>query len=202
MKNSFFSEKFNNKDNNNQENGKMFFVTFRLADAIADNDINLLQVARQQWLAVHIPPFSEEEQYAFETMFNSRLENWLDMARGGCILRRPECMSILVDKICYYDQDKYQMDHWVITPNHVHALLIPRGDNTVNSIVQEWKLQSANEINSYTGFVGSHLWHYENTTRPVNSESQLQNWRNYIIEDAEKFHGHSYLATQKAIVLI
>ena len=202
--NSFFQSKIDAEqgDSSYSENQNIYFVTFRLADAIPANDLHKLHLARQQWMAVHTKPYNEIEQEDYDVQFNQKIENWLDESHGGCILRRPECNSIVVDALRHLDQEQYQLDFWVIMPNHVHVIFIPQGRNTVDKIVQSWKQYSSNEINRVTGFMGYHLWHYESIDRVVPSEEKLEQYRDYIISDSDKAGKQSYLSTRKAGVLI
>ncbi len=204
MKNSFFLRKIGQEKQHSTSgnNGEVYYVTFRLADAIPANDLNMLHVARQQWMAVHSLPYDDAEQAAYDKLFNQKIENWLNEGKGGCILSRPECTSIVVDAMCYFDQDQYMLDHWVIMPNHVHAILIPQGRFKIDQIIQSWKQYTSNEINRVTGFMGYHLWHYETIDRLVKDEDNLIDFRNAIVEEAEISRGSAYLSTQKAVVLV
>ncbi len=203
MKNSFFFRKIGGEQQKSySDSNDVYFVTFRLADAIPANDLNKLHVARQQWMAVHSLPYDDAEQQAYDKLFNQKIEGWLNQSSGGCILSRPECTSIVVDAMCYFDQDQYMLDHWVIMPNHVHAILIPQGRYSVDQIIQNWKQFTSNEINRVTGFMGYHLWHYETIDRVVKDEKTLTEYRSFIVDEAEKESGNAYLSTQKAVVLV
>ena len=204
MKNSFFFRKIGEEQDvqSQDSRGNAYFVTFRLADAIPANDLNKLHVARQQWMAVHSKPYDDAEENAYERQFNQKIEDWLNGGYGGCILKRPECLSILVDAMCYFDQDQYMLDHWVIMPNHVHAIVIPQGKAKIENIVHNWKQFTSNEINRVTGFMGYHLWHYETIDRLVRDEQKLSEYRSYIISEAQMASGDAYLSTQKALVLV
>ena len=79
---------------------KVYFVTFRLADAIPDSQMQRLILAKQQWRAVHAPPLTERELDEYHDLFNRKIDKWLDDGYGGCVLKRPECNSIVTRFRC------------------------------------------------------------------------------------------------------
>ncbi len=79
----------------------------------------------------------------------------------------------------------YQLDSWVIMPNHLHALVQPAEGTQLGSIVQRWKGGSAREINKVLGSSGQ-LWQHELFDHIVRSEAQMDHYRRYIAMNPTK----------------
>ena len=79
----------------------------------------------------------------------------------------------------------YQLDAWVVMPNHFHALVEPCQGTTLGAIVKSWKGGSAREINLLLGRQGT-LWQPEPFDHIVRSEAQLEHFRRYIAENPAK----------------
>jgi len=86
---------------------------------------------------------------------------------------------MLIRKLVEDNGDEYQLDAWVIMPNHFHALVEPMEGKKLGGIVQGWKGGSAREINLSRCTSGS-LWHREAFDHIVRSEAQLDHFRRYI----------------------
>jgi hypothetical protein len=55
-----------------------------------------------------------------------RLHELLDAGIGSCLLRLPECASIVRDALRHGDGERYRLLAFVVMPNHVHALIETR----------------------------------------------------------------------------
>ena len=72
--------------------GKMYFVTFRLADSLPQKRLEQIQQERKIWSACHSKPYSEQEWQEYHRLFSERIEHWLDAGHGECILAQPVCV--------------------------------------------------------------------------------------------------------------
>ena len=67
----------------------------------------------------------------------------MDRGYGSCLLRYPEYRKILIDTIAFNDHVNYEVDSYVIMPNHVHMLIMPLEDNKIEDILHSIKRYSA-----------------------------------------------------------
>jgi carbamoyl-phosphate synthase large subunit len=85
----------------------------------------------------------------------------------------------------FFDGERYHLDAFVVMPNHVHALVQPTGNNSLNEILHSWKSFTANEINRVTRRCGE-VWMNESYDHIVCDWEELLNWRRYIAGNPEK----------------
>jgi len=167
------------------QEGGTYFVTFRLADSIAKTRINEYKELREKWEAHHHPPYTRKEQERFNALFSERVNSWLDEGAGACILHQPEISKIVADTLAHFNGERYDLDEWVIMPNHVHVLITPRPDVDLKSILHSWKSYSAQQINKLTGKSGS-IWKKESYDHIVRDQEELNRIRKYIRDNPAK----------------
>ena len=73
-----------------QQDGRTYFVTFRLDDSIPRERMELFQEERDAWLRFHPQPWSHEIEREYVRRFANTLERWLDESLGSCTLRDGE----------------------------------------------------------------------------------------------------------------
>jgi len=98
---------------------------------------------------------------------------------GPLWLRDPKIASLVEDTIFRGDELKqYQLDAYVVMPNHVHALLWPwiPMDRVTGGI----KGVSARNANATLGRTGQHFWEDESFDHWVRSGRELERIRTYI----------------------
>jgi len=156
-----------------------YFVTFRLADSIAQSRISEYKELREKWEEHHQPPYTESEQAQFNELFSEQVNSWLDEGAGACILGKPEIAKIVADTLTHFDGERYELDEWVIMPNHVHTLLTPLPGFELKDILHSWKSYSAHAINKITGQKGA-VWKHESFDHIVRDQEELLRIRNYI----------------------
>jgi len=69
-----------------QQHSAVYFVTFRLADAVPLRLLNQWESERENWLRVHPEPWSPESEQEYHQRFSGAIERWLDadMAHVWC----------------------------------------------------------------------------------------------------------------------
>src|ERR1700738_3308063 len=77
-----------------QQEGTVYFVTFRLADAVPRRLRDEWENERQGWLRVHSEPWSNDTELEYHKRFSSAMEQWLDAGHGSCVLRRRDCAQL------------------------------------------------------------------------------------------------------------
>jgi radical SAM superfamily enzyme YgiQ (UPF0313 family)/REP element-mobilizing transposase RayT len=162
-----------------------YFVTFRLADSIAQSRIKEYEELRRKWEEHHQPPYSEQERKQFNDLFSDRVSEWLDEGAGSCCLKIPELSQIVADALTHFDGARYELDEWVVMPNHVHVLVKPLKEYQLTDILHSWKSFSAHAINNALNRTDK-LWQPESYDHIVRDVEELNRIRNYIRQNPEK----------------
>ncbi len=168
--------------------GRTYFITSRLADSVPNHVRDHWQQQRILWLSqrgLTSDNLPEGERHAFHREFTARFHELLDAGDGDCILARPDMASIVAEILTSGHGKIYQLDAWVIMPNHLHVLVEPMKGKTLGNIVKQWKGSSARRINQACGRTGS-LWQAEAFDHIVRSEKQLEHFRQYIAGNPHK----------------
>jgi putative transposase len=169
-----------------QQHGTTYFITSRLADSLPLHVLEAWGKLRDAWLGNHgisstqqLDQLPEDQRHAYHREFTARFHELLDAGHGACPLADPAHAALLVGKLIAGHCTDYQLDAWVIMPNHFHALLEPAKGVALGDMVQRWKGGSAREINRARGTSGK-LWQHEPFDHIVRSEAQLNHFRRYI----------------------
>ena len=158
---------------------KMYFTTFRTADSMPQDEIEVLRQERQQWQQNRPKPYNEKEKAEYRLLFSEKMNAWLDNCHGECLLSAPECATMLKDAIEHFESKRYFLDHWVIMPNHVHVLLITCDGYDLSKTLHSWKSFTSNEINKMYSRAGP-FWQSETFDHIVRNNQQLEKYREYI----------------------
>ena len=119
------------------------------------------------------PAAPEREAYL------KRIEAHLDHAKDETLLSDPEATALVQDALVHFDGDRYYLLAWVIMPNHVHALLLPKAPHDLSTIVHSWKSWSAHAANRALGRTGA-IWAPDYFDRFIRDEKHLINAISYI----------------------
>ena len=106
------------------------FLTFRLFDSMPQEMLDLWRTQSRD-----------------DVHFRTRVEKYLDAGHGRSWLREPEIASIVCDSIQFHHQTKYDLDSWVIMPNHVHVLLTPLAGFHLDQVEHSIKSYTATKAN-------------------------------------------------------
>jgi hypothetical protein len=85
-----------------QQEGAVYFVTFRLADAVPSNLLTQWAGEREAWLKVHPEPWNKEIEREYHERFSGAIERWLDAGHGACLLRQRECAEIVEETLRHF----------------------------------------------------------------------------------------------------
>lgn len=175
-----------------RQDGVTYFVTSRLADSIPSASMAQWVAARQSWLHQHgiekaddLATLPENIQRIYHREFTKRFHDLLDSGYGSCCLRQADVSKLLAALLVEGHGVTYELDTWVIMPNHCHALVSPLAAMSLGSITQKWKGGSAREINLLLGKRGR-LWQPEGFDHIVRSEAQFHHYQKYIVENPTK----------------
>lgn len=172
-----------------EQAGRTYFVTFRLADSLPQDTPRQWMAERELWLRTHPEPWTDEQQTEHRKLFTERLEQWLDTGHGNCSLRRPDIAALVEQSLRHFDGERYELGAFVIMPNHVHALVTPWGDWTLEQILHSWKSFTANQANRLLKRQGS-FWQAEYFDHLVRNEDTLHRFEEYICQNPAKAHLH------------
>ena len=131
-----------------QQSGAVYFVTFRLADAVPYNLRTQWESERDGWLRLHPKPWSAEIECQYHERFSGTIEPWLDAGYGSCILRPPNCAEIVTQTLRYFDGQRLVMISFVVMPNHAHALFVQNAEWPLEKVLRSWKSFTSRKINS------------------------------------------------------
>jgi len=184
-------EKFRRNLPHWRQNGVTYFITARLADSMPRSRIEQWKEERDLWLrgqglddACELHALPEARQREFQRTFTQIWHDWLDAGEGECVLREPVIAQLVADQLIKGHPAAYQLDAWVVMPNHLHAVVTPVMQD-LSRIVQRWKGASARFINQRLGRSGT-LWQEETFDHIVRSAEQLEHFRRYIQENPRK----------------
>ena len=149
-------------------------ITYRLADSLPQNILENMQFELQNVA----PEFMEIER-------RKKIEKYLDLSHGSCILKNMECAKIIEDNWKYFDNVRYDLKAYVIMPNHIHILIEVYDGFELGKIVKSWKSYSARYINEIVRDAG--LTTSAPRSRTPKSIWQRGYWDRYI-RDEEHFY--------------
>ena len=164
-----------------RQDGATYFVTFRLGDSLPQTKLEELRIFREQF---HLefgaePSRDNAEKLAKEVM--ARVEKWLDQGIGECHLRMPQLSNEIASALHFFDDQRYELDCFVVMPNHIHAIAKPTVpvEYPLEKILQSWKRHSANQINKLLNQSGE-FWQSESFDRIIRDEDHLYRAIQYV----------------------
>src|SRR6201995_2540612 len=90
-----------------QQTGAVYFITFRLADAIPAALRRQLETEREAWLLLHPKPWSAKTEQEYHQRFSAAVERWLDAGHGSCVLQQPRCAAVVANALQHFDGERY-----------------------------------------------------------------------------------------------
>ena len=188
------------------------FLTFRTADSLPRSVLLLWDRELREWLrqvGVAVDPdqaipdiqlLPEHRQDEFR-QYRARRWNWhLDSCYGECTLRRRDFAEVVSNSIRHFDGERYDLDSFVVMPNHVHLLAQFRPPTTCRGQSTSWMRFTAREINSRLERRGE-FWQGEPFDHLVRSADQFETLRRYIAENGPRarLRESDYLYWSRAI---
>ena len=137
------------------------FLTFRLYDSLPQSLI-------EPW-----------KQKLDDVRFRKTVEKFLDKGYGSCYLKEPAVAKLVADSLKFHDGKKYELNAWVIMPNHIHFLVAPFDDVELSSIAHSIKSYTAHEANKILGRTGR-FWQVEPFDRYIRNARHYASVVRYI----------------------
>ena len=176
-----------------KQDGKTYFVTFRLADSLPKEKREQLKADREAWRQQHgeTPPteLSPANRNEYYRLFHERVQQWLDAEEGSCALRQPKVAEIVCDALRHFDGQRYSLGAWVVAGNHVHVVLTPAEGEDLSRILHSWKSFTATKINKMLQRSGA-FWLDENYDHLVRSREQLAKIEEYVLGHESEWKSH------------
>ncbi len=179
------------------QSNALTFVTFRLADSMPKEILELWQSEVRDWLNRNglalrsVNDVLESNTVPAETkrlLRKHRDRRWhdhLDACHGECLLRQPAVAAEVAKSILHFDGQRYDVERFVIMPNHVHVLIQVKTGFDLRKQFREIQRYSARQINKLLGR-GGDLWQGEPFDHVVRSGEQFQYLQKYILENPKK----------------
>jgi REP element-mobilizing transposase RayT len=168
-----------------QQGGAVYFITFRLADAVPASLRDQWQDERDNWLRLHPEPWNLEIEGEYHQRFSGAIERWLDEGHGACLLRRRDCAKIVAETLRHFEGERVVMISFAVMPNHVHSLFVQNQEWPLEKLTQSWKRFTAREINKLLNRTGN-LWQRDYFDRLVRDEKHFANCIRYIRRNPER----------------
>ena len=126
----------------------------------------------------------EHLRRAFLKFKNQRWHESLDNCHGRCVLRHVENARVVADSLLRFDTERYDIERFVIMPNHVHMLVQMRAGWLLRKQCESWMRFTGRQINTQNLSVGE-FW-AEPFDHIVRNEAQFDSFRIYIVENPAK----------------
>lgn len=173
------------------------FLTFRTADSLPRQAVQQWQNEQRDWLRQNGVKIASDEPLPTIGLLPESLRNgfrrtrdrcWhghLDSCHGACVLLRPSLSSIVADSLRHFDGERYDLDSFVVMPNHVHVLVQFRPPVTCRQQCTSWLRFTAREINKAIGEKGQ-FWQGEPFDHLVRSAEHFKYFQDYIEDNPAK----------------
>ena len=168
-----------------QKDGSIYWITFRLADAVPQDKLRAWKQERDIWLRLHPEPRSEADWKDYDQRFGKRIEAWLDAGMGSRALARPDIREAVKTCLLRFSGERLLLHAAVIMPTHVHLVLEPLKNHDLSRLLKGIKGASAREANRRLGSAGT-FWLDESFDHIVRSEKQYQRLVRYIADNPAK----------------
>jgi REP element-mobilizing transposase RayT len=166
----------------------IYSVTFRLADSLPQSVLKSYIRERDEISRItkkQERELSNDEKMRLQELYSDKVERFLDAGYGECWLREDSVADCVSSAITCFDGDRYKLYAWCIMPNHVHAVVQPNGNNTLEKIVHSWKSFTANKANSIVGRKGS-FWQVEYFDHLIRSPQDFISTIEYVWLNPER----------------
>ncbi len=169
------------------QEGKITFVTYRLADSIPLHAQKVYKESIQAWRAKHKPALTIAEEQELERLKLTLMEQLLSKCLGSCLLRKPKVRQVVSESLHHFDHQHYHLHDYVIMPNHVHVLAESIGEHTMQQIVSAWKSYTAHRLNALLEKTGE-VWQRESFDRIMRSPRNYWHVVDYIAQNPKNLH--------------
>lgn len=168
-----------------QQERTLQFVTWHLGDALPVSTRRRIAQEREKWLQAHPSPWDPVTEQEYFKLFSERIQKLLDSGIGNCIQRNPKNREVITASLHYLDGVDFDLDCFVIMPNHVHVMFTPLTDKDLSKIVHRIKRHTSQKINQLNSTSGS-IWMRDYWDRMIRGRHHYNRVRKYILENPTK----------------
>ena len=171
-----------------KKEGAIYFVTFRLADSLPAHEVARLkherQVILEQARAANSPlTWHEEEQLL--AWYCDKVEALLDAGHGACWLSKPEIAGLVAGALQHFNGQRYELNAWVVMPNHVHVVVWPMPGHTLSDILHSWKSFTSKATNKLLCRTGE-FWQKESFDHWIRDDAERARLVAYVEDNPGK----------------
>ena len=186
--------------------GVAIFVTFRTLDSLPKDVLLRMRKEFEDWLNLQKFPsdfvkrffdprsdsnraaldlFPQKIRAAISRRYDRLFHQALDDCYGDCILRNKDIAQIVANSMLHGNAKRFDMESFVIMPNHVHAIVQFRQGFDLGIVGQSWMRYTARLIHARNGGIGG-LWQPEPFDHIVRSREQFAYFRQYNALNPQK----------------
>jgi REP element-mobilizing transposase RayT len=162
-----------------RQDGATYFVTFRLADSIPQEQLRALKRWRAIWERSHPEPRSDEDWHELAREITRKTEAWMNEGYGECVFRNRKLADEMSKSLLHFQNERCFTSCFTVMPNHVHAVMKPLGDIELEDILASVKGFVSRKVNSFLGRRGV-LWEEESYDQIIRDEEHLYRVIQYI----------------------
>jgi putative transposase len=128
------------------------------------------------------------------TIYRRKLPHWrLDGSTyfvtwrlfGPLLPLKPEEKTLVVEAIKHFADERYDLLAYVVMDDHVHVIIVPLEEFSLQAIVHSWKSFTANRLQRDSGRYGR-IWQRKYLDRIIRNEADLLEKVNYILGNPVK----------------
>ena len=118
-------------------------------------------------------------------------------------MRRPDARAEVEGCLLQFDGNRYDIDAFVLMPNHVHGLIKPTTGCNLSTVLQGIKSVIANRCNKLLGHKST-FWMDESYDHIVRDTKELRAFRSYIAGNPAKagLKPHKYSLQLRDVLII
>ncbi|MFN7875240.1 MAG: transposase [Pirellula sp.] len=162
-----------------RQDGATYAITFRLADSLPQEVLEMIRSMRREWESKHLEPRSEAAWEDYAKSVANRVNEWLDQGAGECHFKNPIFANELARSILHFQNEQYHVASYVVMPNHCHLIMRPFSGFQLEELVKAIKDVTSRFVNRALRRKGE-LWQQESFDRIVRDELHLYQAIQYI----------------------
>ncbi len=163
-----------------------YAVTFRQADSLPASVLRQWQAERKAIVdrlsQEKSRPLTGAETREIARVFDEKIQDWLDRGEGSCVFREPRFADLMEGALKHFDRERYDLNAWVVMPNHVHVVVTPLGDHDLGEILRSWRGYTALMLNRALGRAGT-FWQHEPYDHLVRDEDDMGHQIAYVLSN-------------------
>jgi menaquinone-specific isochorismate synthase len=168
-----------------RQDGAVYAVTFRLADSVPAQVLDGWQQEREQLVQAATKKdgkLTREEADRLRVLFTDKVEVFLNNRQGSCWMMRDDVAELVQKALLHFDGTRYDLLAWCVMPNHVHVVVWPRPEHSLESILHSWKSFTSRQIGKLVGKTGT-VWQAEYYDHLIRDQEDLSHAIEYVLNN-------------------